>query len=158
MAKQKPPEKIPVASNRKARFHFEILETYEAGMSLKGPEVKSLRKGQTSFEGTYARVDDKGLFLHKLYIAPYSHNTGEEINPTRTRKLLMRAKELKALRNAQDSQGLTLVALEIYFKNGWAKVTIALARGNKAKDKRSNLKKKDQARELQRSFKGKFKL
>lgn len=151
-------EKILIATNRKARFHFEIIDDFEAGLELKGPEVKSLRDRKVSFEGTYARAEDDGLYLHKLYIAPYPQNTGEEISPTRTRKLLMHKREIRRLKDQQDTKRLTLVPLDIYFLRGWAKVHLGLGRGKKAADKRASLKKKDAARELGRSFKGRFKV
>lgn len=147
-----------VAVNRKARHHYEILEVVEAGLCLKGPEVKSLRAGQASFEGAFARVQDGEIFLHNLRISPYSHNSGEALAPARTRKLLMRAREIERLRGAQDTKGLTLVPLELYFRRGWAKVALALARGKRGPDKRADLKRRQTARELERSFKGKFKV
>ncbi|MFH2203752.1 MAG: SsrA-binding protein SmpB [Elusimicrobiota bacterium] len=150
-------DRILIATNRKARFHYEILEDFEAGIELKGPEVKSLRDRKVSFEGTYARVEDTGIFLHKLYIAPYPQNTLEDIPPTRTRKLLLHKREIRRLKEEQDSRRLTIVVLEIYFRRGWAKIRIALARGKKHADKRDSLRKKDAAREMERSFKGKFK-
>jgi SsrA-binding protein len=157
-AKDKKPDKITVASNRKARFHYEILEVYEAGLSLKGPEVKSLRASKATLEGSFARVEGPEVHLHNLYIAPYAQNTSEEISPTRTRKLLLRRKEIDKLRGSQETKGLTLVPLEIYFKNGWAKISLALAKGKRGPDKRESLRKKDAAREMERSFKGKFKV
>ena len=157
MAKSaKIPDKIQIGTNRKARHHFEILEVFEAGLALKGPEVKSLRDKKVSFEGTYARVEDDGIFIHKLYIAPYPQNTLEDIAPDRTRKLLMHKREIRKLKERQDLERLTLTVLETYFLRGWAKVSLGLARGKKAKDKRADLRKKDASRELSRSFKGKF--
>ena len=151
------PKKILVATNRKARHHYEILEVFEAGLVLKGPEVKSLRAGKLALEGCFARVDGGEMFLHNLHISPYPQNTGEQLEPDRTRKLLMHAKEIRRLGGNRDLKGLTLVPLEIYFKDGWAKVALALAKGKRGPDKRDSLKKKQASRELERSFKGKFK-
>ena len=150
-------DKEIVASNRKARFHYEILDSVEAGLSLLGPEVKSVRARNVSFEGSFARVEDDGVHLHNLYIAPYAQNTLAPIEPTRRRKLLLRRKEIERLRGKQETKGLTLVPLEIYFRRGWAKVLLALAKGKRGPDKRADLRRKQDTRELERSFKGKFK-
>lgn len=149
--------RLLIGENRKARHHYEIVEVVEAGLQLKGPEVKSLRARQLSFEGSFARVEDGEAFLHNLHIAPYKHNSLEPLAPTRTRKLLLRKKELKKLEAAQEQKGMTLVPLEVYFLRGWAKVALAVGKGKRGPDKRESLKRKDAARELERSFKGRFK-
>ncbi|TPW19220.1 MAG: SsrA-binding protein [Elusimicrobia bacterium] len=149
--------RIQIGENRKARHHYEILDVVEAGLQLKGPEVKSLRARQLSFEGAFARIDGGEAFLHNLHIAPYSHNSLEPLPPTRTRKLLLRKKELKKLTAAQEQKGMTLIPLEVYFLRGWAKVALGLGKGKKGPDKRDDLRRKDAARELARSFKGRFK-
>ncbi|TBR23871.1 SsrA-binding protein SmpB [bacterium] len=150
-------ERILIGENRKARHHYTILEVVEAGLQLKGPEVKSLRARQLSFEGAFARVDGGEAFLHNLHIAPYSHNSLEPLPPTRTRKLLLRKRQLKKLEAAQEQKGMTLIPLEVYFLRGWAKVALGLGKGKKGPDKRDDLRRKDAARELGRSFKGRFK-
>lgn len=150
-------ERILIGENRKARFHYEILEVVEAGLQLKGPEVKSLRARQLSFEGSFARVDNGEAFLHNLHIAPYSHNSLEPLPPTRTRKLLMRKRQLKKLESAQEQKGMTLIPLEVYFLRGWAKIALGVGKGKKGPDKRDSIRKKDATRELERSFKGRFK-
>jgi len=158
MAKKKAdPDKVLIASNRKAKFHYEIFDVIEAGLCLKGPEVKSLRDSNARLEGAFARLDGNEVYLYNLYIAPYKHNTGEDIEPDRTRKLLVHRREIEKFRKGIDQKGLNLVAIELYFKKGWAKVSIALAKGKRGSDKRDSLKKKAQSRELERSFKGKFK-
>ncbi|MFH1724278.1 MAG: SsrA-binding protein SmpB [Elusimicrobiota bacterium] len=157
MAKRSTGDKTVVASNRKARHQFEILEVFEAGLSLKGPEVKSLRAGKARLLGTFARVEGDELYIHNLYIAPYAQNTQEELEPTRTRKLLMRRREIRRLKSGQEIKGLTIVPLELHFRRGWAKVDLALAKGKRGRDKRESIKKREDARELGRSFKGKFK-
>ncbi|MFA6093555.1 MAG: SsrA-binding protein SmpB [Elusimicrobiota bacterium] len=150
-------EKLSVASNRKARMHYEIFETFEAGLSLKGPEVKSLRAGQVSFEGSFARVEDGELRLHNLHIAPYANNTVEDIPSLRTRKLLLHRREIDRLAGKLQTKGLTLVPLSIYFLRGWAKVELGLGKGKRGPDRRDDLRKRDAQREMERSFKGKFK-
>jgi SsrA-binding protein len=146
-----------VATNRKARAHYEISEVFEAGLVLKGPEVKSLRAGRASFEGSFARVENGEAFLHNLHISPFPQNTSEEIAPLRTRKLLLRSREISRLYGRLAQKGLTLVPLEIYFQNGWAKVSLGLGKGRRGPDKRDSIRKRDVEREMERSFKGKFK-
>jgi SsrA-binding protein len=155
---KKKEERILVATNRKARFHYEILETFEAGLVLKGPEVKSLRAGKAVLDGSFARCEGDEILLYNLHIAPYAHNTLEEIAPDRTRKLLLHAKEIRRLLGRQTLKGLTLVPLELYFRRGWAKVLIALGKGKRGPDKRDTLRKRQESRDMERSFKGKFKV
>jgi SsrA-binding protein len=150
--------KLIVATYRKAWHHYEILEEFEAGLSLKGPEVKSLREGKVSMDGSFARVEGEELFLHNLHIPPYKNNTIEDIPPTRTRKMLMRRREIEKLLGRQQVKGLSLIPLEIYFKRGWAKVRLALAKGKRGPDKRESIKKREASREMERQFKGKFKV
>ena len=147
-----------IATNRKAYHNFEIFESYEAGLALKGPEVKSLRAGHLRLEGSYARVEGDEVFIHNLHINPYAQNTSdEELPPLRKRKLLLRRSEIKRLRDSQDTRTVTLVPLEAYFLRGWAKIRISVAKGKRGPDKREALKKRETSRELARSFKGKFK-
>ncbi|HAH08441.1 MAG TPA: SsrA-binding protein [Elusimicrobia bacterium] len=159
MVKDKKEEKakILVASNRKARMRYEILEVLEAGLSLKGPEVKSLREGRVSFEGSFARVDGREAFLHNLHIPPYAQNTLETLDPVRTRRLLLKRREIDKLSSKLRTKGLTLVPLEVYFLRGWAKVSLGLGKGKKGPDRREDLRKRDVEREMGRSFRGKFK-
>jgi SsrA-binding protein len=157
MGRQKSVEKVVVATHHKARRDYEILDTFEAGVALLGPEVKSLRQGRASLDGCYGRFDGGELYLFNFYIPPYSYNTAAEpLDPRRTRKLLMHREEINKLSNKLTLKGLTLVPLEVYFKKGWAKVAIGLARGKNAKDKRDTLKKKTLAREAEKSFKGAY--
>jgi len=158
MEKDKKADKIEaVATNRKARHDYFIENTYEAGLSLEGPEVKSLRLKQATLTSAFARAEKDGLYLYGLHIAPYAYNTVKEIDPIRTRKLLLRRGEIRKLTGALTIKGMSLVALEIYFKNGWAKVLLGLAKGKKAADKHESIKKRDLDRELRRDFKEKFK-
>ena len=141
-----------VARNRKARHQYEILETLEAGMALKGPEVKSIRAGHVSFQDSFARVERGEVWLHSLHISPYEQANRFNEDPTRPRKLLLNRSEIRRLVGKVEEKGLTLVPLEIYFSKGYAKVLIAVARGKKLHDKRETLKRKDQEREAQRAM------
>lgn len=151
-------EKKIVATNRKARQFYEILDSYEAGLQLAGPEVKSLRNGQASLDGCYARPNEKGeLFLHNFYIPPYVFNTAAEpLDTRRNRKLLLHSAELRKIQGKLTTKGLTLIPLEVYFRNGWAKVALGLAKGKTGSDRRDDIKKKDLRREAEKSFKGSY--
>jgi len=141
-----------VASNRKARHEFEILETFEAGLVLKGPEVKSLREGKVGFQDAFARVEGGEVWLHSLHISPYEQANRFNEDPLRPRKLLLNRHEIRRLVGRVEEKGLTLVPLEIYFRRGYAKVTVALARGRKLYDKREKLKRKTQDDEARRAM------
>jgi SsrA-binding protein len=141
-----------VASNRKARHEYEILDTFEAGLVLKGPEVKSLREGKVGFQDSFARVDGGEVWLHRLHISPYEQANRFNEDPLRTRKLLLKAQEIRRLVGQVEEKGLTLVPLEIYFSRGYAKVRIGLARGRKLYDKREKLKRQTQEREARRAI------
>lgn len=144
-----------VARNRKARHEYEILETYEAGIQLKGPEVKSLREGSMAFQDAFARVDGGEVWLHSLHISPYEQANRFNEDPVRPRRLLLHRSQIRELAVQTDEKGLTLVPLEIYFKRGYAKVLLAVARGKKLHDKRETLKRKQQEREAERAM-GKY--
>jgi len=146
-----------VATNRKARHDYFITDTYEAGLALEGPEVKSLRLKHATMTSAFARAEKDGLYLYGLHIAPYAFNTLEALDPVRTRKLLLKRQEIKRLTGALTTKGMSLVALELYFKNGWAKVLLGLAKGKKAADKHETIKQRDLDRELRRDYKDKFK-
>ncbi len=140
-----------VARNRKARHEYEILDTFEAGMELKGPEVKSLRAGNVSFQDAFARVDGGEVWLHSLHISPYEQANRHNEDPVRPRRLLLNRKEIRQLTVKTEEKGLTLVPLEIYFVRGYAKVSLAVARGKKLHDKRETLKRRQQDREARRA-------
>ena len=143
-----------VARNRKARHDYEILETFEAGMALKGPEVKSLRVGKASFQDAFATVERGEVWLHSLHISPYEQANRFNADPVRTRKLLLNRREIRRLIGKVEEKGLTLVPLEIYFLRGYAKVQLALARGKKLHDKREALKQRQLDREARRAVGG----
>lgn len=149
--KSAPEERASVARNKRARHDYELLDTYEAGIVLVGSEVKSLRDGKANLQDAYGIVKDGELWLLNCHIAPYS-KTGYVVHePTRTRKLLLHKAEIRRLIGSVERKGLTLVPLELYFKRGLAKVSIALGRGKKLHDKRDDDKKKDAVREMARA-------
>jgi SsrA-binding protein len=141
-----------VARNRKARHEFDILETVEAGMELKGPEVKSIRAGHVAFQDAFARVDRGEMWLYSLHVSPYEQANRENVDPIRPRRLLLNKREIRQLGAQVDEKGLTLVPLEIYFSRGYAKLTLGVARGRKLHDKREALKRRVQEREAQRAM------
>jgi len=141
-----------VATNRKARHEYEILDTWEAGLVLRGPEVKSLREGKVSFTDAFARIDRGEVWLHSMHISPYEQANRFNEDPLRTRKLLLNRNEIRKLIGKVEEQGLTLVPLDIYFRGGLAKMTLALARGRKLHDKRDKLKKQTMDREASRAM------
>ena len=141
-----------VARNRKARHEYDILETFEAGMALKGPEVKSLRVGKASFQDAFARVEGGEVWLHSLHISPYEQANRANVDPLRVRKLLLNRHEIRSLVGKVEEKGLTLVPLEIYFSRGHAKMLLALARGRKLHDKRAELKRRVQDLEARRAM------
>jgi SsrA-binding protein len=142
-----------ICQNKKARYDYEIIEVIEAGMVLLGTEVKSLRQGRANLKDSYARIKDGELFLMQCHISPYTHAYYDNHEPDRVRKLLVHKREIKRLQGKTQEKGLTLVPLKIYFKDGKAKVELALARGKRSYDKRETLKRKTEERELQRAIK-----
>jgi len=141
-----------VARNRKARHEYEVLETYEAGMELRGPEVKSLRSGGVAFRDAFARVDSGEVWLHSLHISPYVQANRANVDPVRPRRLLLNRHEIRRLVVKTQEKGLTIVPLEIYFSRGYAKVTLAVARGKRLYDKREDLKRRQQDRDARRAM------
>jgi SsrA-binding protein len=142
-----------VVRNKKARHEFEILDTFEAGLVLRGPEVKSIREGKASLAEAFARVDNGEVWLHGMHVTPYDPAGRWNDDPVRPRKLLLRAGEIRRLIGAIQEKGLALVPLELYFRRGYAKVALALARGKKLHDKRETLKRRTHEREMQREVK-----
>ena len=140
-----------VASNRKARHEYEILDTWEAGLVLKGPEVKSVREGRIAFQDAFARLDKGEVWLYSLHISPYEQANRWNVDPLRPRKLLLNRDEIRRLIGKVEEKGLTLVPLDIHFTRGRAKVLLGLARGRKLHDKREKLKKQTQEREARRA-------
>ena len=143
-------ETISIARNKRARFDYHLLETFEAGIVLKGTEVKSLRDGKANISDAYGIVKDGEVFLLNAHIQPYESRGYANHEPTGTRKLLLHRKEIRRLIGAVEREGLTLIPLELYFRKGVAKVALALAKGKKLHDKRDTQKERDAQREMAR--------
>lgn len=144
-----------IATNKKARFDYEILETFEAGVVLTGPEVKSVKAGQVSIKESFATLRGEEVFLTNAHISPYKQASNIEQEPTRSRKLLLKKSEISSLIGKSKTQGLTLIPIKIYLKRGFVKVEIGLGKGKKLHDKRESIKKKDTQRDIQRELRGK---
>lgn len=143
-----------IAKNRKARFEYEVLQTFETGIVLQGTEVKSLRAGRINMGDSYCRINSQlEVFLTNLHISPYALGNRENHDPLRERKLLLHKHQIKRLYGQIREKGLTLIALKFYFKHGKVKVELGLVRGKKLHDKRESIKKKDTDREMRRNFK-----
>ncbi|MEA5418865.1 SsrA-binding protein SmpB [Spirulina sp. CCNP1310] len=154
MAKS-PSEGIKIISdNRKARFLYEILDTYEAGIELVGTEVKSIRAGRVNLRDGYGLMRNGEAWLLNVHISPYEAS-GDYFNhdPRRTRKLLLKKQEINKLIGKLEQEGLTLVPLKLYFKRGWVKVALGLGKGKKLHDKRETVKKREDEREIRRTMK-----
>jgi SsrA-binding protein len=141
-----------VASNRKARHDYAILDSVEAGIALTGTEVKSLRAGRASLVDAFAQVKNGEIYLHGVHIPEYTQGTWNNHEPRRVRKLLLRRMEIDRLTGKVQESGLTLVPLAIYFSDGWAKVELGLARGKRFYDKRQDLARRDADREITRAM------
>lgn len=142
-----------IANNKKVYHDYFIEETYEAGIELVGTEVKSLRQGNCSIKEAFIGVDNGEIYIHHMHINPYEKGNIFNRDPLRKRKLLLHKNEIRKLSAGREAAGYTIVPTKVYFKNGKAKVEIALARGKKLYDKRETLAKKDAAREAERDFK-----
>jgi SsrA-binding protein len=141
-----------IALNRRARYDYEILERYEAGIVLTGSEIKSVRAHRVSLQGAYARMKDDELWLVDVHIAPYQNAGYAAHEPTRDRKLLLHRKELARLAEMTSEKGLTIVPLAMYFKRGKAKVELGVVRGLKKYDKREKVKEREQQVEIARAI------
>jgi SsrA-binding protein len=151
---QPDPERKIVASNRRARHDYEILDTFEAGLALVGPEVKSLRNGKASLSDGYAFIRRGEVFLANVHIGPYEQAFRENVEPRRERKLLLHRKEIDRLASKVAERGLTLIPLRLYFRRGRAKVEIGLCRGKRRHDKREAIRERETDRDLQRTLRG----
>ncbi|HEX7048619.1 MAG TPA: SsrA-binding protein SmpB [Longimicrobiales bacterium] len=140
-----------VARNRKALHEYHILESREAGIVLTGPEVKSIRAGKVNLAEAFGRIENGEVWLYGMHVSPYDPASRWNADPLRPRKLLLHTREIRRLIGAVREKGLTLVPLDLYFRRGNAKVTLALARGKKLYDKREDLKRRDAEREIQRA-------
>lgn len=147
-----------VTENRKARHEYHIMETFEAGIALSGTEVKSLRAGKANLQDSFARVENAELMLYNMHISPYEQGNQFNHEPKRTRRLLMHKYEIMRLLGKTREKGLALIPLKVYFKNGLAKVELALAKGKKLYDRRDDIAARDAKREMDRAMKERAKL
>lgn len=145
------PNRRVVATNRKARHDYQVLEKIEAGIELVGSEVKSLRAGQVTFTDSHVGFEGDEAFLFRLHIPEYAFANQFNHDPTRKRRLLLKSQEIARLKGKVREAGLALIPLEIYFKGSWVKVEIGLCQGKKQHDKRQSLKEKDSKREMRRA-------
>ena len=143
---------LVVCSNRKAYHDYFIEDTYEAGLELLGAEVKSIRQKELSLEGSFVRVENGQARVYNMHVKPYKFNSLTEPDPTRPRRLLLNKKELRKLGAKAEIKGYSLVPVEVYFKNGWAKLKLGVAKGKHLFDKREALKKRDLNREMEKIF------
>ncbi len=153
MAKSSEAGRKVIARNKKALHEYEILDRWEAGLVLTGPEVKSIREGKVSLKEAFARVENGEVWLYGMHVSPYDPASRWNADPTRPRKLLLHRSEIRRFIGAVQEKGLTLVPLDLYFRRGYAKVTLALGRGKKLHDKRETLRRRATEREMQRELK-----
>lgn len=153
MAKKKQNTDKYLAQNRKARFNYTIAETFEAGISLTGTEIKSVRSGQITIGDGFVTIHDGKAILTNVHIASYEQGNQFNVDPIRSRQLLLHKHEIRVLSKAAAEAGVTIVPLKVYLKNGFAKVLIGVGRGKKKYDKREDIKRRDQERELRRRLK-----
>jgi SsrA-binding protein len=151
-SKGRKPGGSDIATNRQARFRYELLETWEAGIALQGSEVKSLRDRKANLKDAYGLVRDGEIWLHNAHIAPYAPAAGDGHDPERPRKLLMHKREIERLIGKTHERGLTLVPTRIYFSGPRVKVELALARGKEQHDKRDTIREREQSREMERAL------
>jgi SsrA-binding protein len=142
-----------IVSNRKARYEYHILNTWETGIVLQGTEVKALREGKANLQDAFARVDNGEVWLFNVHISPYEQGNRFNHDPLRPRKLLLHRNEIRKLIGSVQEKGLTLVPLDVHFSGGRAKVNLALVRGKQLHDKRESIKERDSQREIQRGLK-----
>ena len=142
-----------IAENRKAFHDYHILETFEAGVVLVGTEVKAIREGNANLRDSFARVEDGEVWVYNIHINPYSHRGYADHEPTRRRKLLLHRQEIRKLIGKTVEKGMTLVPTRLYFKSGHVKVSLALARGKQAHDKREAIKRREAERETRAAVK-----
>jgi SsrA-binding protein len=140
-----------ISVNKKARFRYQLLDRFEAGLVLRGTEVKSLREGRVSIAESFGRMRGNEAYLYNMDIAPYEAGSVHNHERKRARKLLLHRRELKKLTGAISQKGFTLVPVKVYFKRGWAKIEIAVARGKSQYDKRETIKRREARREIQRA-------
>ncbi|WP_340104423.1 SsrA-binding protein SmpB [Rhodohalobacter sp. 8-1] len=146
----------PKIENRKARHDYHIDETFEAGVALKGTEVKSIRAGKASLNEAFAYLQNGEVWLKNMYVKPYEFGTHNNHDERRDRKLLLKRSEIREIDKYINQKGFALIPLKLYFKRGYAKILVGLGRGKKSYDKRDDIKEKDAKRELDRKIKGSY--
>jgi SsrA-binding protein len=156
MPKEKTSGELLIADNRKARHDFHLLEEFEAGLVLRGTEVKAMREGRANLRDSYCRVEGGEAFLLGAHVGQYSHGGYASHDPVRPRKLLLHQDELRKLLGKTTERGMTIVPLRMYFKNGRAKLVIALAKGKKTYDKRETIKRREAERETRAAVKSRL--
>ena len=155
MVKKEGLQKI-ICQNKMARLNYFIDDTYEAGMALVGTEVKALRDGRANLKDSYALVQNGEVFLYDMHIGPYTHGNRANHEPLRARKLLLHKREIKRLYGKSQEKGLTLIPIKLYFKAGKVKVEIGVGKGKKLYDKREDIKKRDDLREVERGVRSRY--
>lgn len=155
MAKKEGSQKI-ICQNKMARLNYFIDDTYEAGMVLVGTEVRALRDGRANLKDSYALVQSGEVFLYDMHIGPYTHGNRANHEPLRVRKLLLHKREIKRLYGKSQEKGLTLIPIKLYFKAGKVKVEIGVGKGKKLYDKREDIKKRDDLREVERGYRSRY--
>ncbi len=151
MAETKPDSDRLIAQNRRASHDYAILETYEAGLVLVGPEVKSLRQGKASLAESWVGIESGEAFVHQMHIPPYEQSNRWNVDPVRKRKLLLHASEIEKLRRAIEQKGFTIIPLKLYFSKGHAKLLIGLGKGKQTHDKRHAIAERESNREIARA-------
>lgn len=149
---QSSPKRRDLATNRSASHEYHLLERFEAGIVLVGPEVKSIREGRMQLKEAYGRVRDGEVFLVGAHVSPYANASHDDLDPVRTRKLLLHAREIRRLDKALQDTGVTLVPTRVYLKSGRIKVEIAIARGKRAADKRESIRRREAQRDIDREL------
>ncbi|MDP1416940.1 SsrA-binding protein SmpB [Peribacillus simplex] len=147
-----------LAQNKKAYHDFFIEQTFEAGIVLKGTEIKAIRAARVNLKDAFAKIENGEIYLHNMHVSPYEQGNQFNHDPLRTRKLLLHKKEISKLIGATKETGYTIVPLKMYLKNGFAKVLIGLGKGKKQYDKRDDLKKKEAKRDIERAFRDRQKM
>lgn len=141
-----------IATNRRAIFDYEIFDTYVAGIELKGPEIKSIRERHVNINSAFVKIENGEAFVYGMQITPYRYNTSVVLDPFRVRKLLLNKNEIKRINSQIEKKGFTVVVLELFLKNGWAKLKIAVAKGRKKQNKKEYIKERDIKREIKKEF------
>lgn len=147
------PKLKTISDNRRARHEYELIEVFEAGISLVGTEVKSIRQGKVILKDSFARVENGEIWLYNCHISPYDHGNRFNHDPLRKRRLLMHHRQILKIKSHLQEKGLTLVPLKLYFRGNWAKVDLALAKGKQLYDKRQAIAKRDDKRQIERLIK-----